>query len=114
MKGGKVDCFSDPVVIDTVETRWICLGRVGDVFLGLPTVVSAEDFVLHIFDVTVGVYLTWGRNEVVVVPEGDVLWEVPSVDLCACVDDETVDVLTAVMVLVCVPLVVFMLGVWWF
>ena len=36
----------------------------------------------------------------VVVPEGDVLWEVPSVDLCACVDDETVDVLTAVMVVV--------------
>ena len=35
----------------------------------------------------------------VVVPEGDVLWEVPSVDLCACVDDETVDVLTAALVL---------------
>ena len=100
MKGGKVDCFSGPVVIDTVETGWICLGRVGDVFLGFPTVVSAEVFVLHIFDVTVGVCLTWGRNEVVVVPEGGVLWEVPSVDLCACVDDETVDVLTAVMVVV--------------
>ena len=50
----------------------------------------------------------------VIVPEGDVLWEVPSVDLCARVDDETVDVLTAVMVVVCVPLVVFMFGVWWF
>ena len=111
MEGGKVDCFSGPVVTDT---GWICLGRVGDVFLGFPTVVSAEDFVLHIFDVTVGVYLIWGGNEVVVVPEGDVLWEVPSVDLCARVDDETVDVLTAVMVVVCVPLVVFMLGVWWF
>ena len=36
----------------------------------------------------------------VVVPEGGVLWEVPSLDLCACVDDETVDVLTAVMVVV--------------
>ncbi|SBO33803.1 hypothetical protein ANAPC2_01460 [Anaplasma phagocytophilum] len=36
----------------------------------------------------------------IVVPEGDVLWEVSSVDLSACVDDETVDVLTAVMVVV--------------
>ena len=111
MEGGKVDCFSGPVVTDT---GWICLGRVGDVFLGFPTVVSAEDFVLHIFDVTVGVYLIWGGNEVVIVSEGDVLWEMPSVDLRACVDDERVDVLTAVMVVVCVPLVVFMLGVWWF
>ena len=50
----------------------------------------------------------------IVVPEGDVLWEVSSVDLSACVDDETVDVLTAVIVVVCVPLVVFMLGVWRF
>ena len=50
----------------------------------------------------------------IVVPEGDVLWEVSSVDLSARVDDERVDVLTAVMVVVCVPLVVFMLGVWWF
>ena len=50
----------------------------------------------------------------IVVPEGDVLWEVSSVDLSACVDDETVDILTAVIVVVCVPLVVFMLGVWWF
>ena len=64
------------------------------------TVLSVGLFVPNIFDVTVGVYLTWGGNEVVVVPEGDVLWEVPSVDLCACVDDETVDVLTAVMVVV--------------
>ena len=55
MEGGKLDCFSGPAVIDT---GWICLGRVGDVFLGFPTVVSAEDFVLHIFDVTVGVCLT--------------------------------------------------------
>ena len=39
MKGGKVDCFSGPVVSDTVETGWICLGRVGDVVLGFPTVV---------------------------------------------------------------------------
>lgn len=46
--------------------------------------------------------------------EGGVLWEVPSVDLCARVDDERVDVLTAVTVVVCVPLVIFMLGVWWF
>ena len=50
----------------------------------------------------------------VVVPEEDVLWEVPSVDLRACVDDERVDVFTAMMVVVWVPLVVFMLGVWWF
>ena len=97
MKGGKVDCISGPVVIDTVETGWICLGRVGDEFLGFPTVVSAEDFVPAIFDVTAGVYLPQGGNEVVVVPEGDVLWEVSSVDLCACVSDERV-VLTAVMV----------------
>ena len=98
MKGGKVDCISGPVVIDTVETGWICLGRVGDEFLGFPTVVSAEDFVPAIFDVTAGVYLPQGGNEVVVVPERDVLWEVLSVDLCACVDDERVVVLTAVMV----------------
>ena len=58
MEEGKVDCLSGPFVIDTVETGRICLGRVGDVFLGFPTVVSAEDFVLHIFDVTVGVCLT--------------------------------------------------------
>ena len=50
----------------------------------------------------------------VVALEGDVLWDVPSVDLCARVDDERVDVLTAVTVVVCVPLVIFMLGVWWF
>ena len=50
----------------------------------------------------------------VVVPEGGVLWEVPSVDLCARVDDERVDVLTAVTVVVWVPLVVFRLRVWWF
>ena len=114
MKEGKIDCFSGPVVIDTVETGCMCLGRVGDVFLGFPTVMSAEVFVLHIFDVTLGVCLTSGGNEVVVVPEGDVLWEVSSVDLSARVDDERVDVLTAVMVVVCVPLVVFMFGVWWF
>ena len=98
MKGGKVDCISGPVVIDTVETGWISLGRVDDEFLGFPTVVSAEDFVPDISDVTAGVCLPQGGNEVVAVPEGDVLWEVPSVDLCACVNDERVVVLTAVMV----------------
>ena len=98
MKGGKVDCISGPVVIDTVETGWISLGRVDDEFLGFHTVVSAEDFVPDISDVTAGVCLPQGGNEVVAVPEGDVLWEVPSVDLCACVDDERVVVLTAVMV----------------
>ena len=50
----------------------------------------------------------------VVALEGDVLWDVPSADLCARVDDERVDVLTAVTVVVCVPLVIFMLRVWWF
>ena len=46
MKEGKTDCFSGPVVIDTVETGCMCLCRVGDVFLGFPTVMSAEVFVL--------------------------------------------------------------------
>ena len=50
----------------------------------------------------------------VVVPEEDVLWEVSSVDLCAHVDDERFDVLTAVTVVVWAPLVVFILRVWWF
>ena len=72
----------------------------GDLSIVFLTVLSVDLFVPNIFDVTVGVYRTWGGNEVVVVPEGDVLWEVPSVDLCARVDDERVDVLTAVMVVV--------------
>ena len=70
----------------------------GDLSIVFLTVLSVDLFVPDIFDVTAGVCLPQGGNEVIVVPEGDVLWEVSSVDLCACVSDERVDVLTAVMV----------------
>ena len=70
----------------------------GDLSIVFLTVLSVDLFVPDIFDVTAGVFLPQGGNEVIVVPEGDVLWEVSSVDLCACVSDERVDVLTAVMV----------------
>ena len=125
MEEGKVDCTSSPVVIETVEvTGVIFLVTVGDVSIVFSTGVSVEPGdviicevvgdlllpldgekflslevgVVNIPDVVAGVWLTLAGDEVVVSPEEDVSWGVPSVRVCPRGDDEGVDVATSVMV----------------
>ena len=125
MEESKVGCSSSPVVIETVEvTGVIFLVTVGDVSLVFSTVVSVEagDVILsdvvgdvllpldgekflslevggvNISDVVARVRFTLAGDEVVVSPEEDVSWGVPSVRVCPRGDDEGVDVVTSVLV----------------
>ena len=59
---------------------------------------SLEVGVVNISDVVAGVLLPLAADEVVVSPEEDVSWGVPSVRVCPLGDDEGVDVVTSVMV----------------
>ena len=125
VKEGKVDCSSSPVVIETIEaTGVIFLVTADDVCLVLSTLVSVEagDVILsevvgdvllpldgekflsvevggvNISDVFASVRLTLAGDEVVVSPEEDDSWGVPSVRVCPLGDDEGVDVVTSVLV----------------